>query len=128
MSDINKMDNLGFEESDVIFNAQKQFMPKNEEDAKKKEEYIDSNIIAKLAKVGTRVRLTRDIRALYRFMKSENVSLAKKFVVIAALLYFILPIDAIPDFIPVAGFLDDIGVVAAVVAFLGKELVEFYDN
>jgi len=35
---------------------------------------------------------------------------------IAGLLYFITPLDAIPDFIPVAGFLDD----ATVLVWLGK--------
>ena len=34
----------------------------------------------------------------------------------SALGYFILPLDAIPDFIPAAGFTDDLGVLIAAVA------------
>ncbi|WP_420387837.1 YkvA family protein [Roseivirga sp.] len=36
--------------------------------------------------------------------------------IIAGLLYFIAPLDALPDFIPVAGLLDD----ATILAWLGK--------
>lgn len=36
--------------------------------------------------------------------------------IVAGLIYFIAPIDALPDFIPVAGFLDD----ATILAWLGK--------
>ena len=42
--------------------------------------------------------------------------LKTKMVIYGALGYFISPIDVIPDFIPVVGFTDDIGVLAAAVA------------
>lgn len=35
---------------------------------------------------------------------------------VAGLIYFITPLDAIPDFIPIAGFIDD----AAILVWLGK--------
>jgi uncharacterized membrane protein YkvA (DUF1232 family) len=31
--------------------------------------------------------------------------------IVAGLLYFLMPIDAMPDFIPVTGFLDDITII-----------------
>ena len=43
-------------------------------------------------------------------MKSEEVSLKTKLIISAALGYFILPIDFIPDFAPLIGFADDLGV------------------
>ncbi len=45
--------------------------------------------------------------------------------VVAALLYFVAPIDAIPDFIPVIGYLDDAAVVAYVLKQFSKELDAF---
>jgi len=42
-----------------------------------------------------------------------------KTVIGSALGYFILPIDAIPDFTPVVGFADDLGVIVAALASLG---------
>ncbi len=41
-----------------------------------------------------------------------------KTVIIGALGYLIFPLDAIPDFIPVLGLTDDLGVLAAVIATL----------
>ncbi len=45
--------------------------------------------------------------------------------IVAGLLYFVSPIDAIPDWIPGIGLLDDIAVLAWVVNSLEKELNAF---
>lgn len=52
---------------------------------------------------------------LYFVLKDENTPVKHKMIIIGALGYFILPVDLIPDFIPVAGFTDD---AAALVACL----------
>lgn len=36
-----------------------------------------------------------------------------KMVIYSALAYFILPVDAVPDFIPLTGYADDLGTIAA---------------
>lgn len=123
---IDEMDNLEFNEDDIFKDLVKKNIPKSEQDAKSKEKYIDKNLQSKLKKIANNIKLVRNIVALYRYLKSPKVSAAKKGIVIAGLLYFILPLDAIPDFIPIAGFLDDIGVVTALVNYLGKELEKFY--
>jgi uncharacterized membrane protein YkvA (DUF1232 family) len=43
-------------------------------------------------------------------MKDSSVSLKTKLYIAAALGYFILPTDAVADFLPVIGFTDDLGV------------------
>jgi uncharacterized membrane protein YkvA (DUF1232 family) len=45
--------------------------------------------------------------------------------VAAAILYFVMPADLIPDFIPVAGLIDDAAVVAFVVARIRADLDAF---
>jgi uncharacterized membrane protein YkvA (DUF1232 family) len=43
----------------------------------------------------------------------------------AAVVYFINPLDAIPDMAPVIGFLDDIGVIAFVLNSIGADIKRF---
>lgn len=47
---------------------------------------------------------------LQYMMKSNEVPLKTKLIISAALGYFILPVDFIPDFAPMIGFADDLGV------------------
>lgn len=48
----------------------------------------------------------------YALQKPETPAWAKA-VITGALAYFILPMDAIPDVIPVAGYTDDLGALAS---------------
>lgn len=56
----------------------------------------------------------------YRAMPWRSVSVA-----IAGLLYFVSPIDAMPDFIPALGFLDDVFIVTWVMRAIQKDLDKF---
>lgn len=47
---------------------------------------------------------------LFYSMKDKSVSVKSKLIIAAALGYFILPTDAIPDLTPILGFSDDLGV------------------
>ena len=49
---------------------------------------------------------------LYETMKDEDTPVWAKATIISALGYFISPVDAIPDIIPVVGFSDDLGMLA----------------
>lgn len=50
---------------------------------------------------------------LYYVMQSPDVPIAQKTIIIGALGYLILPVDLIPDFIPILGFTDDATALAA---------------
>ena len=53
---------------------------------------------------------------LYFALQSEKTPAWAKGVIVGALGYFILPIDLIPDVVPVVGFTDDFGVLVAAIA------------
>lgn len=53
---------------------------------------------------------------LYYAARRPDTPLWAKTAVYSALAYFILPIDAIPDFIPITGYTDDMAAIAAAVA------------
>ncbi|CUT00491.1 YkvA family protein [Candidatus Kryptobacter tengchongensis] len=89
-------------------------------------EYVEQNFWQKLPRLKGNINFKRDLIALYKFMKDPDVSFFKKAIAISALLYFILPIDSIPDLSPIVGFLDDIGIVAMVVKYLSRELERYY--
>jgi len=91
-------------------------------------EFVEENFWAKLERVGTKLSFIKDIKALFNYMLNSDVPWYRKSIVVGALIYFISPIDSVPDFIPFAGYLDDLGVVTAVLKFLGKELNAFYDE
>ena len=108
------------------------FGGKSEEEIKEqnetKTEYIEENLWYKLEKVGKKISFAKDVVALYRYMTSSLVSWHRKAIVFAGLIYFISPIDTIPDIAPLIGYLDDLGVITALLKFLGSELVPFYES
>ena len=53
---------------------------------------------------------------LYEALKDRDTPAWARGVIIAALGYFISPIDAIPDTVPLAGYADDLGALAAALA------------
>lgn len=60
--------------------------------------------------------------ATWRFFKDGEASLFVKILFVLALAYVIWPVDAIPDVIPVLGWLDDLGVIAIASAFLWRAI------
>ncbi len=103
------------------------FGGKTEEEVNENIKYVEENLWAKLGRVGKKISFAKDIIALYRYLRDPIVSWHRKAIVVAGLIYFICPIDAIPDITPFIGYLDDLGVIAALLKFLGHELVPYYD-
>ncbi len=114
-------------EADVYVPEIDEIREKSRKVTEKDIEYVEKNFWKKIQQLKGKAKFKRDLIALYKFMKDPKISLIKKALVIFALLYFIIPLDSIPDISPIVGFLDDIGVVAMVVKYLSKELEPYYD-
>lgn len=94
---------------------------------------IETQVLAgdvdeKIERNKTRVfNLIGHLKALKNYMLDPDVKWYRKSVAVAALIYFVTPFDAIPDFTPIAGFLDDLGVIVAAIKFLGNEIKGYYE-
>lgn len=71
--------------------------------------------VTKYAKSAGKEVVEKALWLYYAAQQSETPVWAKT-VIYGALAYFILPVDAIPDPIPVAGYTDDLGALAAALA------------
>jgi uncharacterized membrane protein YkvA (DUF1232 family) len=65
--------------------------------------------------------LVAKARRLKNYLVSGRCSTADIVLIVAALLYLISPIDLVPDFIPFAGWLDDVAVAGLVLSYLDKK-------
>jgi len=71
------------------------------------------------------VQLLVSMLSSYRSGEYKEVSSKTLILVIAALLYFIMPADLVPDFILGLGYLDDIALLAWTVNSMSAELEKF---
>ena len=69
-------------------------------------------------------QLIRMVRA-YARGEYEGISRTQVVLIIGAILYFLTPVDIIPDAIPFLGLLDDISLFAWLVMTIGEEMQEF---
>lgn len=63
-----------------------------------------------------------NLAQIRRYFRDEQVPGWRKLVVVGAVAYVLLPIDLIPDLVPVLGWLDDIGAIGAALTFLSRDV------
>ena len=92
--------------------------------------YSERGLMNKLSAVARKagVKAVYAVLLLYYALQSPNTSTKDKSIIYGALGYFILPLDLVPDFIPLAGFGDDLGAlvwaISRVVANITDEVRE----
>ena len=76
----------------------------------------------KLRRLVGKVPFAEDLVAVYYCATDSATPLGARAVLCAALAYFVLPLDAIPDFAAVVGFTDDAAVLATAIAVAGAHI------
>lgn len=75
-----------------------------------------SEFIGRLKRVAKRIPFAEDLLAAWVCTRDPSTPRRVKLTLLAALGYFVLPLDAIPDVMPLLGFTDDAAVIAAALA------------
>lgn len=76
----------------------------------------------KMRKVAAKVPFASEALSVWFCARDEETPIAAKGMMFAALAYFVLPTDAVPDFIAGLGYTDDAAVFAALMGVVGKNL------
>lgn len=76
----------------------------------------------KMRRVAARIPFAADALAIWWCARDPETPTAAKGMMLAALAYFVLPTDVIPDVLAGIGFTDDAAVFAALLAVVGKNV------
>jgi uncharacterized membrane protein YkvA (DUF1232 family) len=76
----------------------------------------------KLRKAARHIPFAREAVAVYYCARDPQTPAMAKALMMAALAYFVLPTDAIPDVIAGIGYTDDAAVIATVLTLIGRHL------
>lgn len=80
------------------------------------EERFGADFFARLKRVARRIPFAEDLLAAWICARDPATPRRVRLTLLAAIGYFVLPIDAIPDLMPFLGFTDDAAVIAAALA------------
>ena len=69
-----------------------------------------------------KIPMAEEVVAMYFCLLDNRTPYWVKGVAAAALAYFVLPLDAIPDLLPLVGLSDDIGVLSAALATISTHI------
>jgi len=84
--------------------------------ATRDEEAMRTDVWAKLRRVGRQIPFMEDLLAAFYCATDPATPKRVKLILLGALTYFVLPMDAVPDLLPFLGFADDAAMLAAAIA------------
>jgi uncharacterized membrane protein YkvA (DUF1232 family) len=86
------------------------------------EQRVDLGFWPKMRRVVAQIPFAKEALSVWYCAKDDDTPIAAKGMMLAALAYFVLPVDAIPDFIAGLGYTDDAAVFTALMAIIGRNL------
>jgi len=110
---------------DVTFDPQAEIAPSRAlvpAVMKLNEQRVDEGFWPKFRRVAARIPFAKEMLSVWYCAKDDETPIAAKGMMFAALAYFVLPVDAIPDFIAGLGYTDDAAVFTALMAIVGRNL------
>lgn len=92
--------------------------------ASKDESGVRRDFWAKLRRVGSRIPFAEDLVAAYFCTLDPATPSRVKLVLMGAIAYFVLPLDAVADFLPLLGFADDAAIIATAISQVAGAITE----
>ena len=86
------------------------------------EQRVTRGFWPKIRRVAAKVPFAGDALSIWLCARDPATPTGAKAMMMAGLAYFVLPTDAVPDFLAVVGFTDDAALIAALLAIVGKNL------
>jgi uncharacterized membrane protein YkvA (DUF1232 family) len=86
------------------------------------EETVRRGFWKKVRRFGARLPFAEDLLAAYYCAFDRDTPFQVKAALVGALAYFVLPFDAVPDFLPVLGFADDAAVLATALRLVASHM------
>lgn len=99
-------------------------LPGDEEEQESQRERVRKRFWPVLKRAFRQVPFSRDLVAAYYCALDRRTPTRVRGILLAALAYFVLPIDGIPDILAVVGFSDDIAVLTAAFAAIRGHIRE----
>ena len=86
------------------------------------EQRVRAGFWPKIRRVAARIPFASDVVSVWFCARDPETPTTAKGMMLAALAYFILPADAIPDVLAMIGYTDDAAVIAALLALVGTNV------
>lgn len=86
------------------------------------EDRLGHSLLRLLGRMARSIPFAEDALAAWCCARDPATPARVRFILISAVAYFVLPIDAIPDIVPLLGFSDDAAVIAAAIASVAGEI------
>ncbi|MDM9624264.1 YkvA family protein [Rhizobium sp. S152] len=97
-------------------------LPGDEDTQSRREETVRRKFWPTFRKAARRIPFSRDLVAAFYCALDPQTPLKVRGTLLAALAYFVLPVDMIPDVLVGIGFTDDIAVLSAAFAMVSRNI------
>ncbi len=88
------------------------------------QKYARAGFGPKARRFGSKIKFLREAVSLFFCATDKDTPIQARVVAFTALAYFVMPLDVIPDTIPVAGMVDDAAVIALAMWVLEKYVTD----
>ena len=102
----------------------KVLMPVSRPEQERREEEVRRNFWDHLRRFAGRIPFATDLVAAYYCAMDPKTPFRVKGTLLAALAYFVLPIDVLPDLLVLVGFTDDLAVLMAAIGLVSSHMSE----